>query len=180
MAPEPGTSWPVEVLHLLVSSAHAYAGRPADGPGEVVTDDRDEVEVVEGRGIVGDRYFGRRAHAAAAVTLFAVESLEHVSGVVGVPDLDPLLARRNLVLRGADVAALRGVEFELRTAAGSVRFAGRRPANPCAWMDVVYAPGAFRAMRGRGGLRCTPLTSGRLSRGPAVLDVGAPVSPAPR
>jgi len=36
-------------------------------------------------------------------------------------------------------------------------------------MDVVLAPGAFRAMRGRGGLRCEPLTSGTLSLGPATL-----------
>lgn len=162
----------VEIVHLLVSPAHAYAGRPSDGPGNVVTEDRDLVEVVAGKGIVGDRYFGRSAHSKAAVTVFGMETLDHVAAALGLPEaLDPLLARRNIVLRGVDVNTLRDREFVLETAAGSVRFLGRRPANPCAWMDVVYAPGAFRAMRAVGGLRCSPLTSGTLSRGPATLTV---------
>jgi hypothetical protein len=38
-------------------------------------------------------------------------------------------------------------------------------------MDVVLAPGAFRAMRGRGGVRCEPLDDGVLQLGPARLRV---------
>ena len=72
-------------------------------------------------------------------------------------------------MRGLDVDSLRGVRFHsrLRTRAGRVR-AGR-PANPCAWMDQELAPGAFKAMRGRGGMRCEPLTDGILRLGPAVV-----------
>jgi hypothetical protein len=36
-------------------------------------------------------------------------------------------------------------------------------------MDVVLAPGAFRAMRRRGGVRTAPLTNGVLHTGPARL-----------
>jgi hypothetical protein len=36
-------------------------------------------------------------------------------------------------------------------------------------MDRMLAPGAHAAMRGRGGVRCQPLSNGILSRGPAVL-----------
>jgi hypothetical protein len=36
-------------------------------------------------------------------------------------------------------------------------------------MDVVLAPGAHRGMRGRGGLRCAPVTGGVLRLGPALL-----------
>ena len=161
----------VEILHLLVSAGHAYAGRPGDGPTPVATEDRDEIEVVEGKGIVGDRYFARSAHSNAAVTVVAVEGLEAAAAALGSPPWDPLLARRNLVVRGADVAALRGREFTVATAGGSVRLRGMRPANPCAWLDVVYVPGAFRALRGKGGLRCVPIGSGRLSRGDATLTV---------
>ena len=39
---------------------------------------------------------------------------------------------------------------------------GGRAANPCRWMDVVLAPGAHRGLRGRGGVRCRPLTDGVL------------------
>jgi hypothetical protein len=50
-----------------------------------------------------------------------------------------------------------------------VVFLANRPANPCAWMDVTLAPGAHKALRGRGGMRCEPLTSGTLRLGAATL-----------
>ena len=59
---------------------------------------------------------------------------------------------------------------------GPVQLKVQRPANPCAWMDVVLAPGAHRGMRGRGGIRCAPETGGVLRLGPAVLMTGQPSS----
>jgi hypothetical protein len=58
--------------------------------------------------------------------------------------------------------------------AGVVRLLAHRAASPCAWMDIVLAPGAHRALRGRGGLRCEPLSTGVLRVGPARLVVGPP------
>ncbi len=163
--------YPVEVLHLLVSPGHNYFGRPKDGPGDAPTYDRDEVTLVAGRGIVGDRFYGRAAHLDAAVTLLAVEALEAVAADLGAGPFDPLLPRRNVVLRGADVNGLRGHEFALEPADGSARavLSGGRPAAPCAWLDRVLAPGAHAAFRGRGGLRCRVVADGVLRRGPAVL-----------
>ncbi|RZS86816.1 hypothetical protein EV189_2232 [Motilibacter rhizosphaerae] len=160
----------VEVVHLVVSPAHAYEGRPADGPTEVATSDLEEVEVVAGKGVRGDRFFARRAHSTSAVTLIALEGLRDMAREIGLGEPDPLLARRTVVLGGvsaAQVHALAGREFAL----GGIGFRGGRPASPCAWMDVVYAPGAFRAMRGRGGLRCAPTTSGVLRRGTTTLTL---------
>ena len=60
--------------------------------------------------------------------------------------------------------------------------------TPEFWMDRMLAPGAHAAMRGRGGLRCQPLSSGFLHRGTAVLlspvelrpeEAGAAVRPRP-
>lgn len=167
----------VEILHLLVSPEHAYFGRPKDGAADVPTTDADHVEVVEGQGIVGDRFFGKAAHMDAAVTLLAVEGLEAMATELGTPPFDPLLTRRNVVLRGAQLAPLLGEELVLEQAHGSVRLRAGRPANPCAWMDRVLAPGAHAAMRGRGGLRCRPLTSGTLRRGRAVLVSPVPLDP---
>ena len=168
----------VEILHLLVSPAHAYFGRARDGAADVATLDAELAEVVEGKGIVGDRFFGKAAHMDAAVTLFAVESLEAIAAELGAGPFDPLLPRRNVVLRGAELAPLIGTDFVLETAGGSVGFHAGRHAHPCAWMDAVLAPGAHKAMRGRGGLRCRPLTSGTLARGPAVLVSPVPLDPA--
>lgn len=167
----------VEILHLLVSGGHAYFGRAKDGPADVATTDADRAEVVAGKGIVGDRFFGKAAHMDAAVTIFAVESLEAIAADLGAAPFDPLLTRRNVVLRGAELVPLIGQDFTLKTAEGSVAFHGGRHAHPCAWMDTVLAPGAHKAMRGRGGLRCRPLSSGVLGRGPAVLVSPVPLDP---
>lgn len=159
----------VEILHLLVSPGHAYFGRARDGAADVITTDADLVEVVDGKGIVGDRFFGKAAHMDAAVTLFAIESLEAIADELGAARFDPLLPRRNVVLRGAELTPLIGADFTLESAGGAVSLHGGRHAHPCVWMDRVLAPGAHKAMRGRGGLRCRPTSSGSLHRGPAVL-----------
>lgn len=157
---------------------HRYDGRPG---GDVPAQEADRVtraEVRAGHGVVGDRYAGRTAHRDAALTVLAVESLEALAADLRVPPFDPLLARRTVVLRGAEVEALRGVEFALDCGLGVVRLRCGRPANPCAWMDVVLAPGAHRGMRGRGGVRCAALTDGVLRVGPAVLTSAVPLDPA--
>ncbi|MHA7282829.1 MOSC domain-containing protein [Arthrobacter sp. TMS2-4] len=168
----------VDILHLLVSPGHAYFGRARDGAVDVPTIDADRVEVVAGKGIVGDRFFGKAAHMDAAVTLFAIESLEAIAAELGASPFDPLLPRRNVVLRGAELTPLIGHDFVLESAGGTVTLRGGRHAHPCAWMDRVLAPGAHRAMRGRGGVRCLPLDSGSLHRGPAVLVSPVPLDPA--
>ena len=171
----------VEVLHLLVSPGHNYFGRPKDGPGSHPSYDLDEVRLVAGKGIVGDRFFGQAAHLDAAVTLFAVEALEAIAAELGLDAVpDPLLTRRNVVLRGAEVNALRGSSFVLQSAdrAAPAELFGGRPAAPCAWMDRVIAEGTHAAMRGRGGLRCRVEADGVLRRGPAVLVSPVPLDPA--
>jgi hypothetical protein len=176
-----GYRYEIEILHLLVSPGHNYFGRPKDGPGPHPTYDLDEVQLVAGKGIVGDRFFGQAAHLDAAVTLFAVEALEAVAAQLGLDAVpDPLLTRRNVVLRGADVNGLRGYAFAVESANGGARaeLFGGRPAAPCAWMDRVLSPGAHAALRGRGGLRCRVEADGRLLRGPAALVSPVPLDPA--
>lgn len=162
----------VEIVALHVSSVHAYEGRPGDGPrADPEPVSRDHVVVRAGLGLVGDRYYNRPAHRTAAVTVFAVESLGHVTGGLGLHTTpSPLVVRRNIVLRGFDVDGLaRHDVFTLDSGDGPVRFEAHRPANPCGWLDVVIAPGALKALRGRGGKRCVPLDDGVLRLGPATL-----------
>ncbi|MDX3239518.1 molybdenum cofactor biosysynthesis protein [Streptomyces sp. ME03-5709C] len=158
----------VEVVQLLVSPAHRYTGRPSDGPsaapdGELVS----SAEVRGGLGLVGDRYFARPAHRNAAVTLMAAERLPLDIN----PGTDLRHTRRNVLLRGVDIDAYVGATVSLDTGTGPVLFAVRRPARPCAWMDAVIGPGAHRALRGGGGVRCTPLSDGVLTLGPADFRV---------
>lgn len=158
----------VEVVQLLVSPAHRLAGRPADGvppgPPDACVG---RVEVRRHLGLVGDRYYGRPAHRNAAVTIMAAENLPR--------DIDPAAdlrhTRRNILLRGVPVDAFLGATISLDTGSGPVVFAVNRPARPCAWMDVTIGPGAQRALRGGGGVRCTPLSDGVIVLGPATFQV---------
>jgi MOSC domain-containing protein YiiM len=174
----------VEIVALMVSGRHAFEGRPQDGPRadpEPVV--RTSIEVRAGLGIVGDRYYGQAVHKNAAVTLIDAASLDEVVRVLGLPaPLDPHLTRRNITLRGfplddlavrraADGTRIAGRRFTLDSGTGPITFQANRPANPCAWMDEVLAPGAMKALRAHGGIRTTPLTSGTLRLGPAELTV---------
>ncbi|MEJ2886956.1 MOSC domain-containing protein [Actinomycetospora aeridis] len=162
---------PLEIVGFVVSPAHAYEGRPSDGPRPVATEQPDAVEVRAGHGVVGDRYAGRAAHREAAVTVLAVEALEAVAAELGVPPFDPAAARRTILTRGLEVEALRGREFAIDSGDGPVLLGGGRPAAPCSWMDAVLAPGAHAALRGRAGVRCAALSSGTLRLGPATVTV---------
>lgn len=164
----------VDVVQLLVSRAHRYAGRPADGPATGPDDELvRQVEVRRGLGLVGDRYFGQRAHRDAAVTVMAAENLPL--------DIDPSVdlrqTRRNILVRGVDIDSYVGSTISLDSGTGPVTFSVNRPARPCAWMDATIGPGAQRALRGRGGVRCTPLSDGVLTVGKAVFTLVAGPEP---
>jgi hypothetical protein len=176
----------LEIVTLLVSRVRRYDGRPGDGPepydvaGELV----ESVRVRAHKGLVGDRYFGSR-FAFATMTMIAAEKIERLEREIAGDGLfpaantpfDPVLARRNVVTRGLDVDALARTTFTLDGGHGPIRFRSMTPANPCAWLNTVYAPGAHQAMRGHAGIRCEPLDDGELSVGPATITDITPIPP---
>jgi MOSC domain-containing protein YiiM len=155
-----------EIVRLLASPVHRFEGRPSDGPapappGEIVG----HIAIRAGLGIVGDRYFARPAHRDAAITVIARESLP--------PGTDLAQVRRNILVAGLAVDDLVGSELCLDSGDGPVRLRVNRRANPCAWMDVTAGPGTWRALRGKGGIRCTPLNDGILRVGPVAVEIRA-------
>ncbi|GGT03998.1 molybdenum cofactor biosysynthesis protein [Streptomyces chromofuscus] len=156
----------VEVIQLLVSSTHRYMGRPADGPTPTREEELvDSVEIRQNLGIVGDRYFAHPAHRRASITLMAVENLPvHIN-----PAIDLRQTRRNVLLKGIDIDAYVGSTVTLDSGSGPVLLAVNSAARPCAWMETTIGPGAQRALRGKGGVRCTPLSDGVLTLGAAAF-----------
>jgi MOSC domain-containing protein YiiM len=153
-----------EIVQLLASPSHRYVGRPADGPlpappGELV----DEIRIRAGLGVVGDRYLGKEAHRQASVTIIARESLPEGAGLAEV--------RRNIMVAGLAVDDLVGAVLALDSGDGPVRLRVWRAAHPCAWMDVTVGPGAWKALRGKGGVRFEPLDDGVLRVGPVAVTV---------
>lgn len=100
-----GVQIPVEVVGLMVSSVHAFEGRPEDGPrADPAPVGHSEVEVRAGLGMVGDRYFGQTVHRNAAVTFLDAGAMDELAATRQLPAApDPLLLRRNIILRGFQV-----------------------------------------------------------------------------
>lgn len=171
-------SYPVRLAHIFVSPDHNYFGKPKDGPGLHPTHDVAEVQARAGRGLVGDRYYGAPAHFDAQVTFIAGEVFDALRAEFNRPELSPILARRNLVVYGANLNQLVGQAFSLAFDDHVVEFLGAKPCSPCAWMDAALAPGAHRFLRGRGGLRARVVTDGVLRRGPATLFSAIPLDSA--
>jgi hypothetical protein len=149
----------VEIVELLVSPRHRWDGRPDAALAATPNDLVDSIDVRAGLGIVGDRYYNRRAHSRAAVTIMAAEPLAaYEVGLAAV--------RRNVLLRGLEIESHLGEVLTLDGGSSVVRLRLHRRANPCRWLDLSVREGAWRELRGQAGVRCEPLTSGVLRVGP--------------
>lgn len=158
---------PIEILHLVISPGHNYYGHHGVPAGTEPIVEVESVECVAGRGLSGDRFFDYKPDYKGQITFFAVETYEALAAALGVAAGRPVVVRRNVFTRGADLLALVGREFELQ----GVRFRGAEECRPCEWMDTAVAPGAHEWLKGRGGLRARILSNGTLRRGEGVLRV---------
>lgn len=127
------------------------------------------VDAFEGRGLKGDRRATRPPDATAKrqVTLVQAEHLQVVAALLGRRMLDPALLRRNLVVSGVNLLALR----EGRFAVGAAVLEGTGPCHPCSRMEEALGPGGYAAMRGHGGITARVVTSGVIEVGDAVRRV---------
>lgn len=110
-----------------------------------------------GCGLRGDRFFASPEHATGQVTLFSLEAFVEMCSALELRQVRPSTLRRNLLVSGAELNLLIGVEFELQ----GIRLRGVEECRPCYWMNTAVGPGAEDWLRGRGGLRCQAVTSGR-------------------
>lgn len=155
----------VEVKHLFVSPGHNYYGRHGKGSESHEIVDRDEIELVAGRGITGDRFFDYKEDYKGQVTLFDEATLSAVREEFDLPELSAAAFRRNVVTTGVDLNELIGKSFTL----GEVELSGSEEARPCYWMDEACAPGVETFLKGRGGLRCRIVRGGILRKGEMTL-----------
>lgn len=72
---------------------------------------------------------------------------------------------------GVNIDECVGSTVSLDTGSGPVLLAVNSAARPCAWMETTIGTGAQRALRNKGGVRCTPLSDGTLSLGSAAFTV---------
>lgn len=148
------------IAHIYISPEHNFYGHHGQPPGEAPVIEVDSVECVAGKGLRGDRFFGFKEDFKGQVTFFSQEVYERLCEQMQVTHRDPSVFRRNIIVRGVDLNALIGTEFEVQ----GVRFEGTQEASPCHWMNHAFGEGAEEALKGHGGLRARILTDGVLKR----------------
>ncbi|MCW8087753.1 MOSC domain-containing protein [Roseococcus sp. MDT2-1-1] len=128
-----------------------------------------EARLVAGHGVEGDRYRGT-GKANRQVTILAREHLEAIASFLARDAIPPEALRRNLLVEGVNLLALKGRRF--RIGAALLEHSGE--CHPCSRMEEVLGPGGYNATRGQGGITARIIEGGVVRVGDVVEAVAGP------
>ncbi len=126
----------------------------------------DEAVLDVEQGVVGDRYAGRTG--TRQVTLIQAEHLAAIGAYLGEGAAGAERLRRNLVVSGLNLLAVR--DGVLRVGRAVLQVTGQ--CHPCSRMEEELGVGGYNAVRGHGGLTARVVESGTVRLGDAVVRVG--------
>jgi MOSC domain-containing protein YiiM len=129
---------------------------------DVGMEEVDSAEAIEGGGLRGDRYAG--GSGKRGVTLIQAEHLPVIAALASHDAIPTAVLRRNLVVSGIPLLALKGLRFRV----GGVLLEGTDACDPCSRMEDALGPGGYNAMRGMGGLCARIIDGGTLRVGDRV------------
>ncbi len=124
-----------------------------------------QVEAIAGYGLAGD-HCASKSNGKRQVTLIQAEHLDAVAKILGKSEVRADGVRRNLLVSGINLYALRDRKFRI----GAILLEGSGPCDPCSRMEEVLGIGGYNAMRGHGGITARILEGG-------VLRVGESLHP---
>jgi MOSC domain-containing protein YiiM len=121
----------------------------------------EEVRVLAGGGIEGDRYGDKD------LTLFEAEAIEGLKADTGIA-LAPNEIRRNVMTRGVALNELVGRRIRVGEAEAVVT----ELCHPCSHLQRLTQPGVLRGLVDRGGLNADVVRGGAIRVGDAIEDLG--------
>lgn len=130
---------------------------------------RAELEIVthamalENRGLAGD-HRSECEGGERQLTLIQAEHIPMLAAMTGHEFIPPQWLRRNIVVSGINLYALRNRRFAI----GEVIVEGAGSCPPCSRMETTLGPGGFNAMRGHGGINAQVISGGEIELGTEV------------
>lgn len=121
-----------------------------------------QVQALLDNGLEGDRYAGKSG--TRQVTLIQAEHLAVIASCVSLATIDPSLLRRNLVVSGINLLALKNRHCLI----GSVQLEITGYCHPCSRMEELLGAGGYNAVRGHGGLTARVTQEGVIALGNVV------------
>ena len=116
------------------------------------------------QGLAGDHRCSKTPGSSRQVSIISSEFIQCIELHLHNTPIDPKLLRRNLVITGINLNALRYQQFAI----GEAVFEATALCHPCSRMEQALGPGAVAAMLGLGGLCCKILNSGLIKLGDSV------------
>lgn len=116
-------------------------------------------------GMDGDHY--SRDAGKRQVTLIAAESLAAIASHMGFADIAPEMLRRNLVVRGINLLALKGRTFRVGEAV--LEMSGE--CHPCSRLEETLGVGGYNATRGFGGITARVVAGGQVRIGDDIVRI---------
>mgnify|MGYP002631313678 CR=1 FL=1 len=157
----------MEIEAIYISPGHDFYNRFGIGRLNHDVNSPKSVQCVEGKGLVGDRFYDYKENFKGQATFFSSEVADRLRQEFPEAKFDNSAFRRNIIVSGLDLNSLIGKRFRV----GGVDFEGTQESAPCAWMDEAVAPGAHEFLKGNGGLRVRILSSGKLKVGDSILQL---------
>ena len=124
---------------------------------------QDAVRIVTG-GVDGDHHCRPTRKSKRQVTLIQAEHIPVVEAILGRGKIDPSLLRRNIVVSGINLAALKYQTFRIGTAV----LEGSGDCPPCSRMEENLGPGGYASMLAHGGITAVVVSEGVVSLGDTV------------
>ena len=122
-----------------------------------------EVQVDVGTGLVGDHH-AALGNGERQVTLIQSEHFDVLSRLTD-REVTPEMMRRNVVVSGINLAALKRGTFRL----GQATLRGTGPCHPCGRIEENLGEGGLAAALGHSGITATVLEGGTVRVGDPVL-----------
>jgi len=108
-------------------------------------------------GLQGDHYSGRSKKRQ--ITLIQAEYLEAVASILKKEDINPQLTRRNILVSGINLMALKDRKICLGK---EVILEVTGECHPCSRMEENLGPGGYNAMRNHGGITAKVIQGGTI------------------